>query len=292
MPKEIVETWRQIKNKLLDFFNGRKLIYRETNFNGEKIGKPRFDPPKARLPMKLDQELFNFLSKLKLYFQYCNYEFGILIKVLLDTKQSRESKLSPIFLIENDVWCTDNVYGDYLIVNENDISVFYYRRKQKRKEVSVNKKDLKGSIISNTKKQMVTQFNYIWNYLRNEIELAGEKKNFSSIFTTKNNLIKQFKLVEPIFEFNINLGLLYLGQSLEMMLKKIDKKSKNTVPVHKLIEKQFNEGNLTKAEYNTLNQIRKNYNKAKHDTNFEIDKELVINLKNKFKLILSDKLNR
>ena len=141
MPKEIVKIWGQIKNKLLDFFNGRKLIYRENNVNGEKIGKPRFDPPKARLPVKLDNELFNFLSK-----------------------------LSPIFLIENDVWCTDNVYGDYLIVNENDISVFYYRRKKKRKEVYVNKKDLKGSIISNTKKQMVTQLNYIWNYLRNKIE--------------------------------------------------------------------------------------------------------------------------
>ena len=90
----------------------RKVEYRQINKGHYEIGKPRFRPPTYSLEIGLIKRVFSHFSQLKQYILSKNYEPRGEINSILDPSKTRENKFSPIFLLENDVWVTDAVYGD------------------------------------------------------------------------------------------------------------------------------------------------------------------------------------
>jgi len=133
--REILKNHKKFYDKLIKIPKSRKIVYREEINKGRLIGKPRFEKKKYQWDEKLQVELRNHLQEVWNFFDQFSYWFDESIKDIIQYEKRRISKKSVIFLLENDVWETDEVFGDYLIEEmKNKTTIYYFRFEKKFKK--------------------------------------------------------------------------------------------------------------------------------------------------------------
>ncbi len=126
--KELLKRHKELFEKLILIPESRHLIYHEELDNNKLIGKPRFKEREFDWPQDLLIELRDHLQELWHYFQLYSYWLDSSLLLLIDYRTRKASKKSIIFLLEMDVWQTDEVYGDYLIMKGKNTTKIYYTR--------------------------------------------------------------------------------------------------------------------------------------------------------------------
>jgi len=107
-----------------------------------KVGKPRFNDPKYQWSTSLLVDVRDHLQNIWNFFDRYSYWFDDTLIPLLNTDERRMSKKSIIFLLEDDMWCTDEVYGKYLIEENQDcITISYSRREKIMKQITLKSKN-------------------------------------------------------------------------------------------------------------------------------------------------------
>ena len=112
--KTLLENHKKLYKQLIEIPEKREMLYNEEIEEGVKIGNPRFKSPKYQWSTSLLVDLRDHLQNIWNFFDRYSYWFDDTLIPLLDTNERRVLKKSIIFLLEEDVWCTDEVYGKYL----------------------------------------------------------------------------------------------------------------------------------------------------------------------------------
>ncbi len=274
----LLENHKKLYEQLIEIPKNREMTYDEETKEGVKVGKPRFKNPKYQWSKNLWVNLRDHLQNIWNFFNKYSYWFDNTLIPLLDTNERRVSKKSIIFLLEEDVWSTDEVYGKYLIDESQDgISISYSRRDRKIKQITFKTKDdseIKEWICKDAIQQIQTQFVFLWNKLETEIQTCIEEifhkpPKFSlEPDYLKEQLDKTIKISEQWAEA----GLLNLGRIVEHWL--LNKLGIKSAPFYSdLIRDAEIAGLIDKNEVKLLRNIRSNYNGLKHKTYYKIDIE-------------------
>jgi len=101
----------KLYSTLIKIPDKREIEFREEFEDGKWFGKPRFKKPKYQWDQLLFKELRNHLQDVWNFFDKYNYWLDETILPLIDSKSRRVSPKSIIFLLENDIWNTTDVYG-------------------------------------------------------------------------------------------------------------------------------------------------------------------------------------
>ncbi len=279
----ILENHKKLYEQLIEIPERREMTYVEEMKEGVKVGKPRFKNPKYQWSKNLLVDLRDHLQHIWNFFNKYSYWFDDTLIPLLDTNERRVSKKSIIFLLEEDVWSTDEVYGKYLIEeSQDDISISYSRRDRRRKQITLKSKEvsnIKDWICKDAIRQIQNQFEFLWGKLETEIQACIEEIfHKSPKFTLKPNYLQnQLDKTIEISEQWAEAGLLNLGRIVEhWLLNKLG--MKNAPLFFDLIREAEIAGLIDKNEVKLLRYIRTNYNDLKHKTYYKIDIE-DINLK-------------
>jgi len=188
------------------------------------------------------------------------------------------SKKSIIFLLEEDVWSTDEVYGKYLIEdNKAGLSISYSRRERKIQQINLEVKDvseIKEWICKDAIRQIQKQFEFLWNKLEIEIQACiDEIFHKPPKFTLKPDYLQdQLNKTIDIAEQWAEAGLLNLGRIIEhWLLNKLGMKSLSHF--FDLIREAEIASLIDKNEVKLLRNIRTNYNNLKHKSYYKIENE-------------------
>lgn len=170
--KKLLEDHELLFNELKQIPKTRAMTYHTERSEGHLIAKPRFDPPNYVWPSKLLSKVQNHLQKIWDFFER-SQGVDTITRALIHPEERRSSKNSIIFLLERDIWCTDDVYGDYLIEKTTkSLVISYYRRGQKRKQFSLpsmTDTEIEAWICNDARQQIEAHFSYLWKYLETEI---------------------------------------------------------------------------------------------------------------------------
>lgn len=273
--------------KLIHIPKTREITFRIDFKENLNIGKPRFKNRHYLWPDDLLTKLRDHLEDVWNFFDaYSHWIDNSLLSLISFAKRS-ESKKSIIFLLEKDVWETDEVYGDYLIEKKEDHSIISYHRFDKKiKSFNINTiedLEIEAWIRKDAIKQIEEQFRYLWSKIETEIKTCIEEKYHKEpkLLISSNYLIEQFQKTKEIVEDWPEAALLNLGRICEMwLLILLDKESSG-----------FDEDSLKLAERNNvidrdefkfLKKIRRNYNDLKHKRYYNIDKSLIFSFINDF----------
>ena len=272
----LLKSHKQLYKQLIEIPENREMTYVEEIKEGVKIGKPRFKNPKYQWSKNLLVDLRDHLQNIWNFFDKYSYWFDDTLIPLLDTNERRVSKKSIIFLLEEDVWSTDEVYGDYLIEeNQDGVSISYSRRDRKLQQRTLKtreKSDIKEWICKDAIRQIQTQFEFLWNKLENEIQASIEEIfHKPPKYTLEPDYLKeQLDKTIEITEQWAEAGLLYLGRIVEHWL--LNKLGMKRAPFYSdLIRDAEIAGLIDKNEVKLLRNIRTNYNDLKHKTYYKID---------------------
>jgi len=290
--KALLETHKELYEQLIKIPENRELTYVEEIKEDIKIGKPRFKNPKYQWSKNLLSDLRDHLQNIWNFFEKYSYWFDNTMIPLLDTNERRLSKKSIIFLLEEDVWSTDEVYGKYLIEDsKDDISISYSRRERKIKQITLKSKEkseIKKWICKDAIRQIQNQFEFLWHKLEIEIQVCIEEifhkpQKFALI---PNYLQVQLDRTIEISEQWAEAGLLNLGRIVEHWL--LNKLGMKSAPLFfDLIREAEISGLINKNEKKLLRNIRTNYNDLKHKIYYKIDLEdvklMIKNFSNLFK---------
>ncbi len=138
----LLDNHKKLYDQLIEIPDKRDMMYLEEMEEGVKVGKPRFNNPKYQWTTSLLVRVRDHLQNIRNFFDKYSYWFDDTLIPLLNTDERRISKKSIIFLLEEDVWCTDEVYGKYLIEENQDCAtISYSRRDRKIKKINMNTKD-------------------------------------------------------------------------------------------------------------------------------------------------------
>ncbi|MHA1755152.1 MAG: hypothetical protein ACTSVV_00175 [Promethearchaeota archaeon] len=276
----LLQNHKKLYKELIEIPEKREMRYVEEKGDGYKIGKPRFKNPKFQWSSSLLVNLRNHLQKIWNFFEKYSYWFDDTLRPLLDTNERRVSKKSIIFLLEEDVWSTDEVYGEYLIEeDQNSVTISYSRRERKMKQITLKPKhesEIEEWICKDAIRQIQTQFKFLWNKLETEIQICIEEI-FHKIpkFTFDLDYLKdQLDKTVAISDDWAEAGLLNLGRILELwLLYSLGMKSASLEI--DLIRKAEVAGLLDKNEVKLLRKIRTNYNNLKHKIYYKIDNKVI-----------------
>ena len=288
----LLENHKKLYELLIEIPEKREMIYVEGMKEGVKVGKPRFKNPKYQWSKNLLVNLRDHLQNIWNFFDKYSYWFDDTLIPLLDTNERRVSKKSIIFLLEEDVWGTDEVYGKYLIEeNKAGITISYSRRERKIKQITLETKEeseIKDWICKDAIRQIQNQFEFLWGRLETEIQACIEEIfHKSPKFTLKPNYLQnQLDKTIEISEQWAEAGLLNLGRIVEhWLLNKLG--MKNAPLFFDLIREAEIAGLIDKNEVKLLRNIRTNYNDLKHKIYYKINLEdiklMVKNFSNLFK---------
>lgn len=274
-------------SRLLQIPGQRAMTYREDVIEGHRIGKPRFDPPMLLWEVDLLASLRDHLQAIWNFLKAYSYWFDPSIKELLERDSRRESKASVIFLLERDVWATDEVYGDYLIEEiSNRIQVSYFRREKRRVTHDLGimtDPDIKNWILQDAKHQIKDQFTHLWEKLRSEILTCMEESfhKLQSKVATRKDIVKQFEVCKKIKPVSPEAALLQLGRVAEWwLLHALGYAARGDyVDIIRLGETS---GILNKNQSKLFSEIRSSYNSLKHDTRFLLELSVLDVLLEKF----------
>ena len=288
----LLENHKKLYKQLIEIPEKREMTYVEEIKEGVKVGKPRFKYPKFQWTKNLLVDLRNHLQNIWNFFDKYSYWFDDTLIPLLNTDERRMSKKSIIFLLEEDVWSTDEVYGKYIIEeSQDDVSISYSRRDRKIKQITLKTKEeseIKKKICKDAISQIQNQFEFLWNKLETEIRACiDEIFHKPPKFILKPNYLQdQLEKTKIVSEQWAEAGLLNLGRIVEhWLLNKLG--MKNAPLFFDLIREAEIAGLIDKNEVKLIRNIRINYNDLKHKTYYKIDIEdiklMVKNFSNLFK---------
>jgi hypothetical protein len=265
----------------------RKMSYVEEVKDDQKFGKPRFNPPSYLINPDLELRVTSYIDALKLFFNSRNYLIRDDFDILFDAKQLHKNKYSPLFLLENDVWNTDAVYGLYLIENmNNNIEIYYYRRNQKRLKLEYDGSEIHEFIIQDARNQIKREFCFLWDQLNKEIQIADELHRLTSVKLTGMDLNKLLKTSKFLVETNTIAACLMLGRGIEMLCRIVIRKN-NRHKLAQMLKILKNNKIVSDEDYDNLDRIRIVYNNTKHTLNYEVDPDEINHLWSEFSCIVT-----
>ncbi len=274
----LLEAHKNLYELLIKIPENRKMTYLEEIKKGVKIGKPRFKNPKYQWTKNLLVDLRDHLQNIWNFFDKYSYWFDDTLIPLLDTNERRVSKKSIIFLLEEEVWSTDEVYGKYIIEESQDgVTISYSRRDRRLQQIILKTKEeseVKDWICKDAIRQIQSQFDFLWDKLETEIQACiDEIYHKPPKFTLKPNYLKdQLDKTIEISEQWAEAGLLNLGRIVEHWL--LNKMGMKSAPFYSdLIRDAEIAGLIDMNERKLLRNIRSNYNDLKHKTYYKINNE-------------------
>ncbi|UJG43108.1 MAG: hypothetical protein K9W46_12130 [Candidatus Heimdallarchaeum endolithica] len=280
---ELLEKHKKLEGKLREIPYKREM---RVNFNKENslcIAKPRFTEPKYSWPKTLLGLLLNHLQEIWDFLQKYHYYFDEKVISFIHKDYRRSRKDSIIFLLERDVWETDEVYGNYLVERKKDkIIVSYYRREERRKTYELDlmpKEELEKWIMDDAKNQIISTFDYKWGLLETEIDTCANGLHIREITEPLNHedLISQTKKIDELLKVDTIASMLSLGRVSELWcihLLNQKKKEINQNLIQDLVQRKI----IDKHQERLLNQIRIQYNSTKHKLDFRLKKKEVVSL--------------
>lgn len=290
--KTLLDSHKKLYEQLIEIPEKREMIFIEEIEVGIKVGKPRFKNPKYQWPTSLLVDVRDHLQNIRNFFDKYSYWFDDTLIPLLNTDERRISKKSIIFLLEEDVWYTDEVYGKYLIEeNQGEITISYSRRERKVKQIILKSKDdfgIKDWICKDAVIQIKNQFKFLWGKLGTEIQVCiGEIFHKQQKLTLKPDYLKsQLEKTITISEQWPEAGLLNLGRIIELwLLTSLGKKSASRYV--DIIREAEIAGILDKHGAKLLRNIRTNYNNLKHKTYYKIETETIKTLVESFSNLIN-----
>ena len=274
--KTLLDNHKKLYEHLIEIPNKREMMYIEEMEGSIKIGKPRFKNPKYQwIPSLLVdmrdhlQNIWNFFSKYSFWFDYT-------LIPLLNRDERRISKKSILFLLEEDVWCTDEVYGKYLIEeNKDDTTISYSRRDRKMNQITLKPQvdsEIEDWICNDAINQIKNQFKFLWGKLETEIQVCiDEMFHPQPKLTFKREYLKnQLEKTIIISGQWPEAGLLNLGRIIELWL--LSSLGYESTPFYAdLIREAEIAGIIDKHGVRLLRNIRTNYNNLKHKTYYRIE---------------------
>ena len=161
------------------------------------IYRPRFEPKFKLIPQEQKLAFFNLVDSINLHLK--KYSPDNLTNLLDILDVSGNNKKSIIFLLENNVYNTDEVYGDYVVEEMQDhYEIYYYRWEEKKNQLPTQDRsiDLEKFVMQDAIIQIQNQFDHLWTILVNEIERckAYYQSNQKKDYDEKISFIK--KLLE------------------------------------------------------------------------------------------------
>jgi len=292
--KNLLKRHASLYKELIQIPEKRKIIYREEKEKNKVIGKPRFKEKEYSWPKQILIEIRNHLQELWNYFEQHSYWLDPSLLLLLDFRTRKASKKSILFLLEMDVWQTDEVYGDYLIEKEKSgTKIFYTRFGHKYRENLLNtidNQEIKNWICKDAVNQIQRQFTHIWKRLKKEVEVCSEEKfrKQPKISLSLKYLEEQVKKIEVETDSWPESAVLNLGRVLEIWLL-IELKANANYGLHFLIKQAEVRNLIDKHQLRLLVNIKDHYNDLKHQTSYKVDKKVVKTLFNDFVSIFQRK---
>jgi len=278
---------RELGKKLRQIPQQRKMNVNISTRDGLSIAKPRFNKRKYSWDASLLENLLNHLQEIWNFLQNYYYYFDEKVISFIHKDYRRSSKDSITFLLERDVWETDEVYGDYLVERKRDkIIVSYYRREERRKtfELSIMPdEELKKWIMEDAKNQIISAFNYKWGLLETEIDTCANGLHIREVSEpiTDEELLYQASKIKELLKVDIIAAMLSLGRIAELwcvlLLNQKEKEIKQN-----LIQDLKEAKKIDEHQARLLNQIRIKYNSIKHKSDFRLKEEEVVSLYNAF----------
>jgi len=278
--KRLIERHNNLYKELIQIPEKRKMIYREEIDNNKLIVKPRFKEKEYNWPKQLLIDLRDHLQELWNYYELYSYWLDSSLMLLLDYRTRKTSKKSVLFLLEMDVWQTDEVYGDYLIEKESDkTNISYTRFGQKYKEKSLNTMDdrkIEDWICNDAVIQIQMQFKHLWEKLKKELEVCTEEKfrKQPKITLSLDYLEDQVEKIKNVLDLWPESALLNLGRILEIWLL-IELKIKTNYGLSFLIKEAEIRNLIDKHQFKLLINIKNHYNDLKHQINYRVNKKVV-----------------
>ncbi len=288
---KLLKEHKYLEENLKDIPFQRKMTCQLIEKDGKIIGKPRFQPPVFKWDQQTYSRFVSYLRDARKFLDQRHYWYDNTIKDSLKADRGRDSKKSVIFLLERDVWCTDEVYGDYLIEYEEEYTIIsYFRRNERRRTFRVklrDTKELQEWLMDDARRQISRQFQFLWDAIRLDLETCEElepQKTNTKEFITQE-LYNQFLSAKEEFDKNPILGFLGIGRIAELWVRerlpREQRDSRNRSPRREAL----NLGLISKDQYKLLNEIATNYNQLKHRLDF--NPELPRNKKKLKRLILN-----
>lgn len=290
---EIKEELQRLKIILRKIPLERKIVCRVELYQDEEtkfIYKPRFVPKERSIDKSINLEFSKLLLDINNYLkEYSPDKFKNLEEIF---SGDLYNKKSIIFLLEKDVWATDEVYGDYFVEkyeNHYEISYFRWKRKVSKLENHDISIDIKNFITSDAISQVQAQFDTLWEKI--VIEVEKSLKNYESLKSRygefKKNISLDLMLDEGKKALHINqfLSIYYLGYVLEHSIKVKLNKMRDFNGLGKLIFLCKKNKLITKSEAKVCDKIKDTYNNTKHKFQFMTDIEKLKHLYDKFEPI-------
>jgi len=274
--EELLRNHAILFKKLIKIPEIRSINYGEDLEDGRLIGKPRFKEKKHRWNEDLFIQLRNHLQNIWNFFEKYSYWFDDSIKKMINRDERRISKKSVIFLLENDVWETDEVYGDYLIEEtDKNTQISYFRFEKKVQQFTLRKLTRESRekwIKKNAIEQIQNQFEYLWKKIENEILTCIEEEFHKrpDFQLTDKYLNEEVERVREVVKISSESGLLSLGRLQELWLLKALGLKESNLNGDLIVEAEL-KNIINKGESRLLRKIRNNYNKLKHTTTYNIE---------------------
>ena len=285
--EELLNAHKKLYYNLKEIPSARELTFRVDLEENLRIGKPRFASRYLEWPKELYGRLRDHLQDVWKFFDKYSHWVDSSLMALISYAKTMETKKSIIFLLEHDIWETDEVYGDYLIEKfEEQSKISHYRFSKKLRTFdleTVQDNSIEEWIRKDAIKQIEKQFNYLWLTIETEIKVCIEEKYHKEprLLLSSHYLSEQLQKIKNIVEDWPEAALLNLGRICEIwLLLKLDKEnSEFKEDTFKLAERK---NIISKDEFKFLKKIRRNYNDLKHKRYYSIDKSLISNLINEF----------
>jgi len=273
--KKLLANHEILISDLQDIPLQRNMIYREDIQETNKIGKPRFDPPIYQWNPDLYTGIRDHLQDLWNFFESYSNWMDEELKWIISPQYRQNSKKSLIFLIESDVWSTDEIYGDYLIETTSvGVDISYYRRNRKIKSFNLqisNQDDIENWICTDARQRIHDQILLLWDKLEVEANtcLLERYSKRSQLEPSLQLIVESHNITQKLININPEAGMLNLGKSAEhWLLLKIGNKRKRSKD--RLIDTAYANRIIDKEQSKILDEIRKAYNRVKHQIGYQI----------------------
>jgi len=278
--QELLEAHEKLYTDLKEIPSSRELTFRVDIEENLRIGKPRFAKRYLQWPKELYGKLRDHLQDVWKFFDKYSHWVDSSLMALISYAKTMESKKSIIFLLEHDVWETNEVYGDYLIEKyEKHSKISHYRFSKKLLTFdleTVQDNSIEEWIRKDAIKQIEKQFNYLWSTIETEIKVCIEEKYHKEpkLLLSSHYLSEQLQKIKNIVEDWPEAALLNLGRICEMwVLIQLKKDSSGFGEDSLMLAERKNI--ISKDEFKFLKKIRRNYNDLKHKRYYSIDMSLI-----------------
>ncbi len=197
---EILNQLDQLRESLRDIPSQRDISCTREEIHKNPptwIYRPRFKPKFKLIPQEQKLVFIKLVDSINLHLK--KYSPDNLTNLLDILDVSGNNKKSIIFLLENNVYNTNEVYGDFIVEEMQDhYEIYYFRREEKKNQLPTQDRsiDLEKFIKHDAIIQIQNQFDHLWAILVNEIERckAYYQSNQKKDYDEKISFIK--KLLE------------------------------------------------------------------------------------------------